>query len=405
MEFNNLRRLLFGGSALIASLPLMAGQQSFEARSDAMGGTAVASASRLSSIFVNPALMNISKNKTNDLSILLPAVGIEAGDPDSIIDQIDDIQDFYTSLDDAINSQNVSEIETSRDSLVTSLEDLDNSQARIDGGVGFAVILADFDNGSSSGLFYKSYFNAFIVADVDNNDINDLKNIDPLNPPKLEDLKSEGVVSAGAITDIGIAYSYPVLISDIPFSFGASPKIQRIDTYQYAINVNNFELDDAMDDQYRTDTTTFNMDIGLAAEPMKGVIVALTGRNLFKQEVKTTPTNNQQLTYQVEPQFTAGISYDWSILSFTSDIDINKHGNFKEIDDTECQFIRVGGEVRPISWVAVRMGYRKDIENNSEDLLTAGLGLSVFNTFNIDIAGVYGDNDTVGATLQTSFYF
>lgn len=409
MDFYRLQpiafKLLIASSTLLISYPLMAGQQHYEARSDAMGGAAVASGSRVDAVFSNPALMTIKKNNTSDFSLLFPAVGIDGADPDQIIDQIDDLQDNYDNLNNAINSQNPDTIISSRDALVQSLEQLDDSKAFVNGGLGLSVVLGDFKSGVSAGIFYKSYFDSVISAEIDQQDINEITNIDPLNPPSLTDLQSQGVVLAGAVTDLGMAFSYPTTMVNIPVSVGFSPKFQRLDTYQYFVNVNNFDLDDATEDQFRTEATAFNVDLGMALEPMDGVVLALSARNLIKQELKTTDINNRVVTYQVEPLFTAGASYDWSMLSFTTDIDLNKQTQFRELANSQHQYLRVGGEIRPVDAVALRVGYRKDIENNNEDLLTAGLGLSVFGVFKMDLAAMYGDNDAVGAVLQTSLHF
>ncbi|MFA0373247.1 conjugal transfer protein TraF, partial [Vibrio sp. 10N.222.54.F6] len=79
-------------------------------------------------------------------------------------------------------------------------------------------------------IFYKSYVNAVGAANIAQADIDALAALDPVNPPEVTDLLSEGQVIGGAVSDLGVALSFPLSIVNMPISVGISPKFQRIDT-------------------------------------------------------------------------------------------------------------------------------------------------------------------------------
>ncbi|MGP1782830.1 conjugal transfer protein TraF, partial [Shewanella frigidimarina] len=177
--------------------------------------------------------------------------------------------------------------------------------------------------------------NAVGVANIAQSDINTLNNLDPNNPPQISDLDSQGQVVGGAVSDLGIALSFPLSIVNMPIAVGISPKFQRVDTYNYIANANNFDASDFDDVKYRNDETNFNLDIGVALQPFEGLTLGLSGRNLISQDVDTIEVEGQKFTYRVEPLVTAGVVYDWGILSVTTDIDLIENKKFKELDGTQ----------------------------------------------------------------------
>ena len=189
----------------------------------------------------------------------------------------------------------------------------------------------------------------------------------------------------------------------MPISVGISPKFQRIDTYNYVVSANNFDSSDANDAKYRNDEATFNLDVGVAMEPIDGLVVGVSGRNLISKDVETVETQGRKFTYQVEPLYTAGVAYDWDSLTLTSDIDLNAHQRFDEIDGT--QYWRLGGEVRATDWLALRLGYRHDMKNSTSDIYSLGTGLAFGQAFYLDFTGMLGSDDAIGGVLQTSYHF
>jgi len=387
--------------ALIPCSTAFAGQHYYEARSDAMGGAAVASSSLEGAALANPALIGFYANKTDDNALLLPVLGADGADKDDMIDKFDNLQDSYDGLDAAIGAGDVSGVNQYRGELIDDLQAMQNTSAYVNAGFGFALALPT--TRIPMAIFLNTYIDAIGLAAIEQSDIDMLSTIDPLNPPQLNDLDSAGIVAAGSTTDIGVAFSMPFSIGNMPVTVGISPKIQRVDAYFYAVSANNFEASDFDDDKYRTDETSFNVDLGIALQPMEGMTLALVGKNLISQDVDTLAINNRKVSYQVEPLVTAGIAYDWSDFTLTSDIDLTEYQSFESLAGT--QYWRVGGEMRPTDWLALRAGYRHDLEDTTVDIYSVGTGFNVGDAFHFDFTGMFGSDNAVGGVIQTSYYF
>jgi len=387
--------------ALLIPSSVFAGQQYYEARSDAMGGAGVASSNREGAAFINPALLALHAPKFNDFVLLLPVLGADGADKDQMVDKFDALETSYDGLDAAITAGDPAAIDRFRIDLIGDLESLRGNTAYVSAGLGFSLAIPS--NKMPMAVFYKSYIDAIGVTAIKQSDIDTLTTLDPNNPPEISDLDSQGAVVAGAVSEFGVALSYPLSIVNIPVMVGVSPKFQRIDTYNYMVSANNFDSSDFNDSQYRNDETTFNLDIGVATEPVAGLVLGLSGRNLISKDVETVEVQGRKFTYQVEPLFTAGVAYDWNSLTVTTDIDLNAHKRFDEIDGT--QYWRLGGEMRATDWLALRLGYRHDMKNSTSNLYSLGTGFAIGQVFYLDLTGMVGSDDAIGGVLQTSYHF
>lgn len=354
---------------------------------------------RAGAALANPALLSLYATKSDDYA--LPVLGADGADKDDMIDKFDNLQDSYDGLDAAINASDVSGIEQYRGALIEDLQFLQHTTGYLSTGIGIALTLPT--NSISTAIFFNTYIDAIGLAAIEQSDIDMLSTLDPLNPPQIDDLDSSGIVAAGATTDIGVAFSMPLSIANMPVTVGISPKIQRIDAYFYAVSANNFEASDFDDDKYRTDETVFNVDVGVAMQPVEGMTLALMGKNLISQDVETLPIENRKVSYQVEPLITAGIAYDWSDFTVTSDIDLTEYQRFESLAGT--QFWRLGGEMRAADWVALRLGYRHDLEDSTADIYSVGVGFKAGDAFRFDLTGMFDSDNAIGGVIQTSYYF
>ncbi len=406
------KRLALAFCLLVFASNVQASGLYFEARSDSMGGTGVAASNRIGASFINPALLSILTphssysaaeiKKAQQFSLLLPVVGAEGADSNNMIDKFDSLQDSYDGLEAAINSGDSSDVEGYRDDLVIDLESLKGNRAELSAGIGAAIVIPN--ERMPMAVFYKSYLDAVGIADIAQSDIDTLNTLDPLNPPAdITDLDSQGVVLAGGVTDFGVALSFPLSIVNMPVRVGISPKFQRIDTYHYSVNANNFDADDFDDDKYRNNENVFNLDIGVAFEPLDALTIGLSARNLFSKTIKTVEAQGREFHYQVEPLITAGAAYDWTSITLTTDIDLVEQSRFKEFD--AVQYWRMGGEFKATDWLSLRMGYRHDLKDNSVDIYSFGTGFAIGQAFKLDMSGSYGEDDAIGAVLQTSYHF
>ncbi|QYK01897.1 conjugal transfer protein TraF [Shewanella psychrotolerans] len=398
MKFlNTVFTMVLGGLSVSA----FAGQQYYEARSDAMGGASVASSHREGAAFINPALLAVHAPKYSGGLVMLPALGADAANVDNLSDQFDALQLSYDGLESAIDAADAAGVESYKMALIGDLQSLEDESAYVSAGLGFSVVLPT--KRMPMAVFYKTYIDAVSVAAIEQSDLDLLENIDPNSPPALTDLDSQGAVIAGAVSDLGVALSFPLSIVNMPIAVGISPKLQRIDTYNYVISANDFDAGDFDDKKYRNKETAINLDVGVAMQPLEGMVVGLSGRNLISQKVDTVESLGRQFTYRVEALYTAGVSYGWNRFSVTTDIDLNKNKRFDEIDST--QYWRVGGEIKATDWFALRLGYRHDLEDSTADIYSIGTGFTVGRSFNFDLTGMMGSDDVIGGVLQTSYHF
>ena len=386
---------------LIPSFFAYSGQEYYEARSDAMGGAGVAASNHEGAAFVNPALLGLNAHKDNSAVLLMPVLGIDMADSDNMIDKFDSLIESYDGLAASIDAGNSADIDVYRDELILDLESLKGTSAYASAGLGFSVAIPH--QRMPIAIFYKSYVNAVGAANIAQADIDALTALDPVNPPEVTDLLSEGQVIGGAVSDLGVALSFPLSIVNMPISVGISPKFQRIDTYNYIANANNFSASDFDDVEYRNDETNFNVDVGFAIEPINGLVFGLSGRNLISQDVETIEVEGNKFTYRVEPLVTAGVAYDWRKLTVTTDVDLVENKKFKELDGT--QYWRVGGEVRAFDWMSLRLGYRHDMKDSTANIYSIGSGFTIGESFFLDFTGMFGSDEALGGVLQTSYHF
>ncbi|NMH65888.1 conjugal transfer protein TraF [Shewanella salipaludis] len=230
-----------------------------------------------------------------------------------------------------------------------------------------------------------------------------LHRLDPGNSPAETDLLSRGQMTAGSVPDLGLALSFPLSIVNMPVMLGLSPGLQYLDSHYYAMAGNNLEAGELDNDSYRNEDLGFNLDVGVAMELTEGLTLGVSGRNLFRRELERVDPLGRIQTYRAAPSVTAGITYDWSMLTLSSDIELTRHYEFADIDGS--QYWRMGGELRATDWLSLRLGYRQDLEAKTAGRYSIGTGVSLGRVFNLDLVGMYGTDDAMGAVLQTSYHF
>lgn len=381
-----------------------------DARSVAMGGTGVASASYLTASFYNPALV-AHYDQTDDFGVLLPAVGVSIHDPDDLNQKVEDFQDVNDELETAINNSGGSPVS---DSLVNewkaALMAMDEGKLKADISIGAAVAVPN--RYLSMSLFTQAQIVSLAQANIDPDD---LAGVDGSNPPDLDNLQSDVLGIAGGIVDVGLtmgkSFELPtVSLPEQKVSVGISPKIQQLIAVSFQNTVSQFDNSDFEFENEYQDDTAFNLDIGLAYQPIPTVTVGFSGRNLLKQELETNtpdspagqPGKFTSKTLLVEPQYTLGAAYSNSWFTAAADVDLTEQKYFKEFD-LATQYARLGMELNGWDWVQFRAGYSLSLTDAAEDTMSAGIGLSPFGVVAVDLALQYGQDNNYGAALQFGF--
>jgi len=386
-----------------------------EARSDAMGGTGVAAGSYGSAVLINPALLAKAK-PDDDVTVILPSIGAQISDKDNLRDKIDDISDDvskYRSTLDNINlfdllnpaspaSRNVS---AAAGDLANQLDSLKGKTASGKAGAGIAVSIPN--DVLSVAFVAKANARARVSSYIDQGDIDTLRGIEAVPATALavnpNDLKSKGFGRAAIVSDYGVAVARQFDISGVPVSVGITPKLQKTWLYNYTVSIYNFDSGDINSSRYRNDDTGFNVDAGLAADFGDNWTVGLTGQNLFSRDIDTKKVDGVRDTYQISPVVTAGAAWHNDLVTLTADGDLTETKGFKSEDTS--QYVGVGAEVTPLSWLAVRAGYRADVKGNDSNVFTGGVGFAPFSTVHVDLMGLYGEDETWGAGAQLSMTF
>ena len=369
---------LLATSIAFASLPLSAANYAIEARGDAMGGVGVVSANFLTAPFYNPALVAIYR-RNDDMGMITPSFGGSYNDPD----------DMKSNIDNVIDATTPGEIDA-------ALKKLDGNQANVE--LGGVVAFALPNQFIAANLFAKAYTESFATPDV---------HTQGTDQQQLE-LSTVEAVSIG-VTEVGLSLAKYQTFMGQHISFGVTPKIQRIYTYNYVASVNDYDLSDVRENG--DGETAFNIDAGALwfFGPFR---VGVAATNLISRDIETKDTTKLltsgsesnlvggKYTYQLEPVYTVGAGIVSDYFTLSVDYDLNETEKFTSFEDNE-QMIRVGTEVDLLRQLKLRGGYYKNLAySDSEGTVTAGIGISPLNLFQLDLSANYTNENAMGASIN-----
>lgn len=425
-----------GAASLFVANPTWAAGTWAEARSDAMGGTGVASGSYGSGALINPALLAKAQEE-DSFTVILPSVGAQITDKDNLQDQIDDISDKVDNYEDVIDSLTLQQIilnptgslnllEGAAGDLAGELEDLRGKTAQAKAGAGISVSIPN--NVLSLAFVTKAYAHGRVSSSIDQQDIDYLRGIENSNTVAAgvaidaatngsdaitRNLNSTASGRAAIVSDYGVAMAKQFDLGGVPVSIGVTPKLQKTWLYNYTTSIYTYDSSDWNSSRYRNDDTGFNVDAGLAADFGENWTLGLSGQNLISRDIdtkdiritngRTGETKSYKDTYQISPLVTAGAAWHNDFVTLSADGDLTETKGFKSEEDS--QFVGVGAEIRPLSWFAVRAGYRADVKGDDSNVFTGGVGFAPFNRVHIDLMGLYGEDETWGAGAQLSMTF
>lgn len=146
-----------------------------EARSDAMGGTGVAAGSYGSGALINPALLAKSKPE-DDVTVILPSVGVQVTDEDNLQDEIDTINDKINHYKDVVDSLtpievitnplgSINQFQGAAKDLADELDYLKGKTAHATAGAGIAVSIPN--DILSVAFMAKGYAHGRVSSSID----------------------------------------------------------------------------------------------------------------------------------------------------------------------------------------------------------------------------------------------
>jgi hypothetical protein len=373
--------------------------QDYSARNAAMGGAGVASSDYLGAPFINPALTTrYSTANDDDWGLMLPTFGIFVADPDEVLDDLDSFEESYDAIESAW-AGGTAPTQAQLDVLAADLNALSGKAVQLQAFAGATLAIPSRD--FAMALVIRGNVDASGFLLVDPADVTAIENA--TSGSALPTIGSEAVMLGAGISEVGLSIGTTLDVWDERLSIGITPKMQRVEVFNYAVTLDNAgDLEDDFDDDiFRNDDTAFNVDLGAHLQVNDELSVGLAIRNLLEQDILTPPTRGRAYTYTLSPVATLGAAWTWDFLTLATDLDLTKQDGFSTTDG--MQFVRVGAEAG-WTWGQLRAGFRKDLEDTVDDMFTAGIGLSPFGVFHLDLTGAVGA-DSYGALLAMSFTF
>ena len=403
----------------IATTSAIASPQAFmSSRSFAMGGTGVAVAHPAAAGATNPAMMAADHHEwSNDFGLMLPSVNARFADEEETVDQIDDIQDTIDRFQELDKTSNPQDARQAAGDLRRQLNDFDRDTVRIDGGLGIALAVPT--ESFAVGFFTNGNVRATVRGEFDEDDEQFLADLETATIPELiaadldRDLESRGRILASAVAEVGLSIATSIELQDSSrLQLGVSPKYVQLRTFQYTETVSGFEDDEFDSDEYQTDKSGFNLDVGAAYafgsrnQWNAGIAV----KNLIPMELDSAASrpDEEKRTLELEPMVTAGIAHKGDFHVLTAEVDLTEKKAFGYEDDT--QWVALGAEFDAFRYAQLRFGVRQNLASNDDNdgieedtQFTAGIGLSPFGA-RLDIGGLISDAD-LGAAIELGAAF
>jgi len=440
MTGHRLTKLSVAIGLSIATSSVLASPQSFmSARSFAMGGTGVAVAVPADAPAENPAMMAADHHSWNDdFGLTLPSVNVRAADEEETVNQVDDIQDVIDEFDQLVSQLEIDPTQANADSLALTagdlrdrLVDFDRDTMRANAGLGLALAVPG--KSLSVGVFTNANLTATVRGELSDDDqalldsivtaaetgnVTNVENV--INNAAVDQdgniiFNSRGRILASAVGEVGVSFARQFDLSNgNSFQLGVSPKYVELRTFQYTESVSGFEDDEFDGDQYQTDKSGFNLDIGAAysfgdeKQWNAGIVV----KNLIPMELDSAASRpelgEEVRTLELNPMATVGIAHKSEYHVVTAEIDLTKKEAFGFEDDT--QWVALGAEFDAFRYAQLRVGARHNLASNEDNdgieektQFTAGLGLNIVGV-RLDIGALYSDAD-VGAALELGTAF
>lgn len=413
-------------------------ENSYSSRSLGMGGVGVAVSDTMAGPFINPAILS-STHIRHSFGLSLPSLYGSVNDSKNFIDGINDFQDsdivdqLDISIENARASYEFSEVAMLSEQLSAELALLDNKS--VSGGIGASLGVAlpsekiGFAVTVSSELHLGGvmHFNDAITLDVLSDDLQrfdkcvadnlvsygscrpSASDYTYINPESGEILFNTDAHLTSSVDVFGVGVSSLGLSVSTSFnvtknsnvSIGLTPKLNRVDIFDYTATVNDADLDEFDGADFHATKTDFNIDAGVLINVGQnwsfGVAVSDIIAKQYESERYGQATGR---VVELKPAAVVGASYqtDWLVLA--ADVDLTT--TYKSYGPS-YQLVKVGAEIDAFDLFQLRLGYSYDLKNERKDLISAGIGFSPLG-MHVDV-GVSGNSDELVAGGQVSFRY
>jgi hypothetical protein len=208
----------------------------------------------------------------------------------------------------------------------------------------------------------------------------------------VDSLTSFARVKGAGIVEFGVSLAKEYDVLGFPVSFGVTPKLMRVQTYEATQAVSGGEIVSRTSEQ---DFNSGNVDVGVAVELADHYRIGLAVKDVMDQHFDTDLGN--EVLIQAKPRL--GMAYISEGLQIGLDIDLDTVTAIGE--EASIQELSVGGEWQSSRNFYLRAGYRHDLNAEREDIASVGVGMHLGGVL-IDIAYAYG-NSSQGVAIQLGF--
>ncbi len=415
--------LSVGAGIVLAASPLLgwsSGYGSFDPRTLALGGTAVAMGDLSTGHMYNPALTATHKGeegrRTGGYHSLLANVGtVSAGArtaSDAITDRLEQrLQNAIDRFNTAPSAENAAFGEAAAMSLQNAMTDLAEGDIVADGYFGYSVAVPGDAEG---GAFYMgARLLGGGVAQIRDQDVDlvgdyiaELGSVREGNPPGQlhpelfdeedgslrspeADIRSEAQARGMLLVEIGVSASRTWQVWGKPWTFGAAPKAVAAGIFD-----SRWQVEDEGFESVRTDSRHLylNADLGTSVQLTERWRAALAVKDVLPRSF----TSNLGHEFKVRAQPRLGLAHQSRRLQWGLDMDLVPIANIH--DDNARQDVSTGVEWLPLPALKLRLGYRHDVHGEYGGLASVGLGL-VWRALSVDFAYAQGSSGA-GAGLR-----
>lgn len=395
----------------------------FDARTMAMGGTAIANSQSGNAGYYNPALLatyNKLKEKSGNsrLSFPLSVRGtnliLDSGNFENrnYDDELTAAINGYNNNPGAATAQNVASV---ANSISGDLDQVGNRPHIVDLFAGLMIGVPSKYEGGSFYLYsrviangqanitaqdrqlldlYISSLNAVAAGQgIPQNQLFDANNGALLD--LTDTLQSNILARAVQITEAGVAISKSYEIGDREYYFGFTPKLQILRAYSFFEDTQN--LNQQSTEQSESNKGV-NVDLGAAVDWLPQLRVAVVVKNLFPRQTRTP----NGISIDMNPVTRLGAQYKGRYYSLAMDLDLYPNQSIGIVD--KSHIFSLGGEwVTRNRKLALWGGYRYDFQFADSHSFSLGTRLPIWRS-QLDLAYVFGPNET-GLALQYSYRF
>lgn len=396
----------------------------YDARTLAMGGAAVASASNDNAYFYNAALLAFNddiEERTRDSRILLPILAPQLSRSSFDVEEIAS-EDLGADLSGAIESYNAApggdtagEAAIAATALRRAVADLEGDDLFGDIYVGLAV--SEPGKRRGAGFFLGTRFVAGGVNTVAAQDLETLaayeeglrflasNGTDGAARPELFDgngtlidpvdgFESTAAASGVSITEVGVAVASNIAFRGSPLAAGISFKVLDVDTFEDTERLVDDRIDVSRNEESKV---RLNVDLGVAKDLSARWRLGIAVKDAIPYDFETSLGSKIRL----RPRPRAAVAYAVGRVQTSFDLDLVEVKPLA--NERATQDAALGVEWAAHERVKLRAGLRADLRGGREPVASAGLGV-VFRRLAVDIAYAEGD-DLRAAAVQLGLVF